>query len=234
MKFLIVNADDFGYSKEINKGIAYAHKNGVVTSTSLMINAPATKEACLIIKNLPRLGVGLHFVFIDETRRVVRLIKQLVNSFMIKKIEKELDDQIKKFIKLVGKPPDHLDSHYHYHKWPNVLPTFHRVAKIYKIPIRDFGGIKFNYQFYGMNRITRKPQLPKISLGKLLNILQLLNQGATELMTHPGYFTPNLIESYNFQREIELQTLTNKLVKQKIKELNIKLVNFEDKVEIFN
>jgi predicted glycoside hydrolase/deacetylase ChbG (UPF0249 family) len=83
-----------------------------------------------------------------------------------------------------------------------------------------------------MDRITNKPQPEKISVDGLIKILQSLKRGVTEIMTHPGYFTPHLTESYNYQREIELQTLTDRLIKQKIKELNIRLVSFNRFVSI--
>lgn len=60
MKKLIVNADDFGYRSLINKGIIYAHQNGLVKSTSMLVDRDAFDEAVILAKDNPELGIGLH------------------------------------------------------------------------------------------------------------------------------------------------------------------------------
>ena len=59
-KKLIINADDFGFSQGVNKGIVECHVNGVVTSTTLAVNMPFAPEAAQLAKGLPGLGVGIH------------------------------------------------------------------------------------------------------------------------------------------------------------------------------
>ncbi len=88
-KYLIVNADDFGYSFSINKGIIEAHTNGIVTSTSVMVDGIAAHEAKDLTK-FPNLSVGLHFELATGAN-----------------VETELERQIEKFIAIVGKGPDH-------------------------------------------------------------------------------------------------------------------------------
>ena len=92
-KYLIVNADDFGYSHSINKGIIEAHEKGIVTSTSVMVNTIAANEAKDLTK-YPDLSIGLHFE-----------LKEVAD------VEAELKRQIEKFVAIVGKMPDHLDTH---------------------------------------------------------------------------------------------------------------------------
>ena len=70
MKFLIVNADDFGYGRGINRGILEAHRQGVVTSATLVVNAPFTAEAVGIARDNPGLSVGLHVNFTNEADRL--------------------------------------------------------------------------------------------------------------------------------------------------------------------
>ena len=65
-KFLIINADDFGHSQGINRGIIAAHIQGVVSSTSLMVDAPWAIAAATVVKQHPSLGVGLHFDVTSE------------------------------------------------------------------------------------------------------------------------------------------------------------------------
>jgi predicted glycoside hydrolase/deacetylase ChbG (UPF0249 family) len=92
MRYLIVNADDFGYSQGINKGIIEAHTNGIVTSTSVMVDAIASNEAANL-KQYPELSVGLHFVLGSDDARA------------------DLTRQVEKFISITGHKPDHLDTH---------------------------------------------------------------------------------------------------------------------------
>ena len=68
-KSLIVNADDFGRSAGINAGIIDAFEHGIVTSASLMVRWPATREAADYASRHSRLGLGLHFDFGEWTRR---------------------------------------------------------------------------------------------------------------------------------------------------------------------
>ncbi len=74
-KYLIVNADDFGYSYSINKGIIEAHTNGIVTSTSVMVDAIAADEAKDLTK-FPDLSIGLHF----EVKEVVNVKAELARQ----------------------------------------------------------------------------------------------------------------------------------------------------------
>ena len=61
MKYCIVNGDDFGASHGIVRGILEAHERGILTSTSLMVDMPASEAAAAAARSRPRLGVGLHF-----------------------------------------------------------------------------------------------------------------------------------------------------------------------------
>ena len=67
MKYLIVNADDFGASRGINRGIIEAHRHGIVTSTSLMVNTPFSAEAAKLADEVRHLSVGLHVNLPAET-----------------------------------------------------------------------------------------------------------------------------------------------------------------------
>jgi len=61
---LIVNADDFGRSESINEAVIRAHREGVLTATSLMVNEPTCAQAVALAQENPRLGVGLHLTFL--------------------------------------------------------------------------------------------------------------------------------------------------------------------------
>ncbi|HXR24730.1 MAG TPA: ChbG/HpnK family deacetylase, partial [Candidatus Binataceae bacterium] len=59
---VIVTADDFGYSREVNAGIIRAHREGILTATSLIVSAAARDEAAVLARENPNLDVGLHLV----------------------------------------------------------------------------------------------------------------------------------------------------------------------------
>src|ERR1700722_15737800 len=65
MRRLIVNADDFGFTAGVNRGIVEAHCRGVVTSSTLMANGPAFSDAVHLARTVPQLSVGCHVVLID-------------------------------------------------------------------------------------------------------------------------------------------------------------------------
>src|SRR5208282_4356090 len=65
MRRLIVNADDFGFTAGVNRGIVEAHSRGVVTSSTLMANGPSFSDAVQLAATVPQLSVGCHIVLID-------------------------------------------------------------------------------------------------------------------------------------------------------------------------
>lgn len=73
MRYGIVNADDFGSSQGVNQGIIDAHEKGIVTSTSLMVNTPATEAAVKLAREHPGLSLGLHVNFTGESKSIVDL-----------------------------------------------------------------------------------------------------------------------------------------------------------------
>ena len=101
MRYLIVNADDFGASPGVNHGIYDAHCRGIVTSTSLMVDGPACEEAALLARLAPRLGLGLH-VDLGGWDRTGRTTEALLA---------ELNRQVGRFVEWIGRAPSHVDSH---------------------------------------------------------------------------------------------------------------------------
>lgn len=148
MKLLILNADDFGLTRGVNQGILRAHREGILTSTTLMANGAAFDDAVEGAKANPTLGVGCHLVLLggraiaprDEISTLVdnegRLPDSLpafvarVSSGMLKTkdIEREMRAQIEK-IRSAGIEPSHLDTHKHTHAHPRVMEALGRVAQ---------------------------------------------------------------------------------------------------------
>ncbi|MGJ0506285.1 MAG: hopanoid biosynthesis-associated protein HpnK [Methylocystis sp.] len=138
-KFLVVTADDYGLSVEVNAAVELAHLNGILTAASLMVSGPAAQDAIRRARTLPRLAVGLHLVLVDGMPTLPRdKIPDLVDSFgffrkdMAKmgleiavrprvrtQLRNEIVAQFQAFL-ATGLPPDHIDVHKHYHLHPLV------------------------------------------------------------------------------------------------------------------
>jgi hopanoid biosynthesis associated protein HpnK len=137
---LIVNADDFGRSSSINQAISRAHREGILTTASLMVNEPACSEAVVFAKDNPRLGVGLHLTLLcGHSALPCQKIPGLVNAqkkftsnppaagwryFFHRSLRQQLRDelhaQFDKF-RATGLPLDHVNGHLHLHLHPVVF-----------------------------------------------------------------------------------------------------------------
>lgn len=140
-RLLIVNADDFGLSKGQNYGIIEACRNGIVTSTTALVNGQAIDHAVQLSRDEPSLAIGMHFVLTmgkpltampGLTRDGVlgKWIWQLAeeDALPLEEITQELASQYLRFIELFGRKPTHLDSHHHVHMFPQIFPIAARFA----------------------------------------------------------------------------------------------------------
>lgn len=220
-KYLIVNADDFGASAGINRGIIDSHQRGVVTSTSLMTTGRARAEAVLLARENPGLSVGLHFDVWGEDEREFDLSD---TGAVRDEFRKQLDD----FITLMGRLPTHVDSHRHAHRREGMMPVFQELVHPLGIPLRDAGSVKFVGGFYAQWE-WMVTELDKVSPEALIGILETeVGPGWTELSCHAGYISPDFQSIYLSEREAEVASLTNPLVQAAIKRLGIVLANYED------
>jgi hypothetical protein len=158
---VIINADDFGITKGVNKAIFDLVDTGILTSTSVMSNMPDYKD----VKNLKgKIGIGVHFNLtigspITEACKVPTLVneqKQFLDlSELLRKmkqgkvskqeVEIELEAQIKRLFD-IGIQPDHIDSHESLLKYPFFMRIMKRLAKKYKIlAVRTYSPRKFDY-----------------------------------------------------------------------------------------
>jgi hopanoid biosynthesis associated protein HpnK len=148
MKELILNADDFGLTEGVNEGIIRAHREGVLTSTTLMANGLAFDHAVECARANPNLGVGCHLVLaggapvsppeeipslVDGSGRMPRSLPAFVARVSVgavraKDIEREFRAQIGK-IRSAGIEPTHLDTHKHTHAHPRVMKVLAHVAQ---------------------------------------------------------------------------------------------------------
>ena len=220
MKYCIVNGDDFGASRGINRGILEAHERGILTSTSLMVNMPAAAEAAALARRHPRLSVGIHLNLTNEGEGVVDL-----ND--VAECRAELDRQIERFVALAGTLPTHLDTHHNIHRRSHLQPCFVEVAVRYGLPLREHSPVRYFSSFYG--QWDGETHLEQISTEMLMRMLEIeVGEGVTELSCHPGYVDPDFASCYAIEREADVRTLCDPAVREHLEALGIQLIGFRD------
>jgi hopanoid biosynthesis associated protein HpnK len=183
VKNLIVNADDLGWTEGVNRGIAEAHRNGIVTSASLLANGGAFASAVDMARSTPGLGVGVHLNLSDGAPVAAReLLTSLVNDggefeggpenlllriarggLPLREVEMEWEAQIEK-VRDAGIQPTHLDGHKHVHMLPGLFETALRLAKRYGI-----GAIRVAHEASSLRAA--------LSTGEELHTAAVLKQG---------------------------------------------------------
>lgn len=221
MKYCIVNGDDFGASRGINRGIIDAHRYGILTSTSLMVNMPCSEEAVGLSRDWPRLSVGLHVALTNEGG------EPIVDFADSGDCRAELHDQLHRFQDLMGSLPTHLDSHHNVHRDSRLLPHFLELAQQYGLPLREHSPVRYFSNFYG--QWDGETHLEQISVESLVHMLETeVREGFTELGCHPGYVDPDSQSIYAIERETELKTLCDPIIQKKLAELQIQLISFRE------
>lgn len=153
-RLMIINGDDFGFSRGVNQAIIKAHEQGVLTSTSLMVTGEAAQEAVNLAHNYPNLGVGLHLVLVcGKSALPPSEIPHLVDvdgnfssdSFKAglhyqfskearRELRLEIRAQLEKFHQ-TGLKLSHVDGHLHLHSHPVVLGILSELAEEFKIKV---------------------------------------------------------------------------------------------------
>lgn len=199
-KYLIINADDYGLSEQVNTGIVQAHQFGTITSTSMLVNMPGFEHGVSLAQEHPALGIGLHLNLVMGTPvcspdTIPSLVGEdgtfswNTNAWKQVDIEREAFAQLHKLY-AVGVFPTHLDSHLHIHlEVPLVYTVVTQLAKLHQLAVRSH------------NRISSKISLPLCTehlildtydeadgVARLCHHIQHLHLGTTELMCHPGLF----------------------------------------------
>ncbi len=219
MRRLIVNADDLGYDPEIDRGILQAHARGIVRSATAMVETPFAEAA---LRAAPAsLAVGLHAV--------------LPPGLDADQAEALLERQVARFTELRGRPPSHLDSHRHAHAAPGPFTAMVRVATAGRFPVRAIdaamraalrrAGVMTSDAFVG-DASAR----PAWTEARLLEALQRIEDGTTELMVHPGYRPSHVQTSFGVEREVELEALVSPRVRALVESAGLHLSSYADAV----
>jgi hypothetical protein len=247
VRFLIVNADDFGLTAGVSRGILDAHRRGIVTSTTALANLAPQPELDAEAAGLPGLGMGLHVnltwgpavspalvvsSLVNGDGRFSRDLERLEAAARPDEVRREVEAQVDAFTRRFGRPPTHLDSHHHTHRLPRIGEVVLGVAEAARLPLRsqDPGfreglrrhGARTPDHFLGGDSVE-----PYWTSERLLHALAGLPVGLTELMCHPGRYDDALAGSrYGRQRETELTALCDAEVRATVERLGIRLCHF--------
>ena len=246
MRTLIVNADDFGLTRGVSRGILEAHARGIVTSTTMIVNRPIDPDLVEALLS-SGLGVGLHLNLtlgppISNPRRVPSLVdaegqfirdaREAAARAAVDEARIELGNQIDALRAIVGRFPTHLDSHHHVGRHEPILDLVLDFAAAIKVPVRS--------QDDRVRAAARRRQLktpdhfageagaePYCTAERVIEELGKVAGGVTEFMTHPGHYDDDLAYSrYGRQREGEIRGLTDPRARELIAREGIRLAHF--------
>lgn len=139
-KRLAVNADDFGFTRDVNFGIVESHLRGILTSTTMMANGEEFHHGVELAQRYPSLDIGVHFVLVGghsllhPDRRFPSTVTELIQALALRRISvlDELRVQIERILE-AGIRPSHVDTHKHTHLLPPVLDAVARLAQEYGV-----------------------------------------------------------------------------------------------------
>lgn len=242
---LIVNADDFGFSEGVNKGIVHAHQKGIVTSTTVMVTMPAFEHAYQLSLQNPTLKLGLHLNItlgkpltncpsLVKDNGIFYKPKERPDQSKFKKeeIKQEFLAQYAAFLNKFNHKPTHLDTHLYAHQvYGAVQEIVGQLSEELDIPVRDL--LTKNYQrvtFLDWFKVLNNENVNDLWNKVLAHQSDFENNEIAELMVHPAFIDEYLLQtsSYNKQRLIELEILTDVKMKRFILNQRIELINFEE------
>ncbi len=216
---IIFNADDFGASTGVNRGIVDCHRDGVLTSTSMMVTGAAVDGAVALSRDNPELAIGLHWDVIGEDEREFDLRDE-------RAVREEFALQLDRFVSLMGRTPTHVDSHRHLHS--DVFELFRELVEPLGVPLREDGRVAFVGGFYAQWEwgVT---ELEHVSVEALERMLRTeATSEWTEFSCHPGYRSDDYQAMYLIEREAEVATLTDPRIRETIDELGLELRSYAD------
>jgi len=241
IKRMILNSDDFGMTEGVSIGTIHSHTDGILTSTTCLMNMPYTEFALNLAKNTPKLGVGIHLVF-TMGRPLIPGVKSFtdedgnfkkLNNYPEGESKVDLDElytewkaQIDKFIELAGKKPTHIDSHHHVHLFSHHQEISIRLAKEYDIPMRQKQPITNHYEFV---RCDESFYGDDLTTDAFKSIIQSDDE-VLEIMSHPAYVDQRLLDisGYNLPRAKEMEIIRSEKLKKFIQDNKIELITYAD------
>jgi predicted glycoside hydrolase/deacetylase ChbG (UPF0249 family) len=255
LKQLIINADDFGFTPDVNAGIVHAHRHGVLTSTTLMANGDAFDDAVRLARETPTLDIGGHMVLIQGAsvlsgKPFPEKLRDTVSAIARGQLDpyRELRAQIEK-IRGAGIELTHLDSHKHTHIAPKVFRAVVRLAHEFGIPYvrlpldttlpipaasrnllrRYYKRLARDYDVKMTDHFMGFRLTGHLNETTFAAALGLIGEGTTEFMCHPGFLGPELQRAatrLKRTREEELQALISPRIREVMAAKAIRLEAF--------
>lgn len=165
---LIVTADDFGFSPQVNAGVLRACREGILRFASLMVLRPAAVAAAAAAREEPSLGVGLHLELCAERPEAAGL-RYVFDSRARAGVEGEIRAQIEALLAL-GLRPTHVDGHINIHAHPVIFPVLCRLAREYAIPRVRLPGGELSAS---LSYPSADPVLPRVGHAALFAAMRL-------------------------------------------------------------
>jgi chitin disaccharide deacetylase len=255
---LVVNADDFGFTHDVNQGIVEAHREGILTATTLMATGDAFDNAVRLARENPRLDVGCHLVLVGSPG-FPETVAKLVMALGRIRIYDELVAQVRKIVD-AGLAPTHLDTHKHTHLLPAVLDAVARISEEFSIPWvrRPFdlpiqagevswkrravssalGGARGHF-----NRVLERHGCRSTdhfagfritgnyNAAELASLIRSLPDGVTEFMCHPGHCSNELRAArtrLKESREEELRALISPEARDALRDAAVELASYRE------
>ncbi len=252
MKRLIVNADDFGRATGINTGVLRAHRDGIVTATTIMVSAPAAEDAARIARATPSLDVGVHLTLtyarpVTDPKRIPSLVEpdgsfpRLPAAFLgtgrAQRDEAliEYRAQHARAAELIGRAPTHLDTHHWLHDEPDLEWAIASLAQETGAAVRPHDDAQRDrLRAAGVTTVDHYRRDFQhdghVDVATLERILAGIGDGVTELGCHPGEPDAELERSsaYAALRVTELATLTDRKIRAAIERNGIRLATYRD------
>jgi chitin disaccharide deacetylase len=258
VKKLVVNADDFGFTHDVNLGIVEAHREGILTATTLMATGAAFDDAVRLAKQNPTLDVGCHLVLVGSPGFPESVTKLILGLGKIR-IYAVLAEQVRRILD-AGLHPTHLDTHKHTHLLPPVLDAVARISQEFGIPwVRrpfDFPltagapelGKRAVSGAFGLVRSRFARVLARhgcrstdhfagfkmtgaYDAAYLVALIRALPEGSTEFMCHPGRCGDELRSAptrLKESRQQELTALKDPKVKIAMRDAGVELVGYRE------
>lgn len=235
---IIFNADDFGYSEAVNRGIIKCFTDGVLRSTTLMTNAFGFDDAVELAKNNPELGIGVHLTLTFGKPLLGKCNTLTTDKGDFHKIsyyedgnkvdESELfaewDAQIKKVYD-AGITPTHLDSHHHSHTFGTNQNVVLKLAEKYNLPVRNNFKLCKTKEVYfdaGLDQVgfikTDRDYTQNIEALVRAFWSNVKGSDIIEVMCHPAYLDFEIVNNSSFAipRVYQLEFFTNSLFAQEL------------------
>ena len=227
-RYLIVNADDFGWTGGINAGVIAAHTSGIVTSASLMVRKGAAAEAAALARQHPGLSLGLHIDLGHWSYRHGEWIAEhvVVDVEDEDAVRREVAAQLETFRDLVGRDPTHLDGHQHVQRSGPARAAVIAASLDLGLPLRLHRGAPYSGFFFGQTG-RGEPYHEALSVDALVSAIAALPEGWHEIGCHPGLYEDSP-DVYRLERSMEVAVLCDPALRAGLRELDVGLRSFSD------